>query len=154
MKKTNLSALIRNLTVLVFLLSFTACATISSFDQYAYTQTTSLKVDAMNTMDLATDEYTTHEKTVQDLQTKLQKVYEYGKNRPQNGITLKMWDKLLDANGHLLGGFIKRWQNEHKLNAVFVREEKKIIDEAFDQIAGLESHKIKTPNLRQLTDKL
>src|SRR5665647_2692675 len=98
MKKTYLSVLIRNLTILVFLLSFTGCATISSFDQYAYTQTTSLKVDAMNTMDLATDEYTTHEKTVQDLQTRLQKVYEYEKNRPKNEITLKMWDKLLDAD--------------------------------------------------------
>lgn len=148
MKKTNLSVLIRNLTILVFILSFTACATISSFDQYAYTQTTSLKVDAMNTMDLATDEYATHEKTVQDLQTKLQKVYAYEKNRPKNEITLKMWDKLLDGNGHLLGGFIKRWQTEHKLNAVFVREEKKIIDEAFDQIAGLESHKIKSSDIK------
>lgn len=148
MKKTNLSVLIRNLTILVFILSFTACATISSFDQYAYTQTTSLKVDAMNTMDLATDDYATHEKTVQDLQTKLQKVYAYEKNRPKNEITLKMWDKLLDGNGHLLGGFIKRWQTEHKLNAVFVREEKKIIDEAFDQIAGLESHKIKSSDIK------
>jgi len=148
MKKTYFSAPIRNLTILVFLLSFTACATISPFDQYAYTQTTSLKVDAMNTMDLATDDYATHEKTVQDLQTKLQKVYEYEKNRPRNEITLKMWDKLLDANGHLLGGFIKRWQGEHKLNAVFVREEKKIIDEAFDQIAGLESHKIKASDIK------
>lgn len=148
MKKTNLSVLIRNLTILVFILSFTACATISSFDQYAYTQTTSLKVDAMNTMNLATDDYATHEKTVQDLQTKLQKVYAYEKNRPKNEITLKMWDKLLDGNGHLLGGFIKRWQTEHKLNAVFVREEKKIIDEAFDQIAGLESHKLKSSDIK------
>jgi hypothetical protein len=146
MKKTYFSVSIPNLAILVFLLSFTACATISPFDRYAYTQTTSIKVDAMNTMDLATDEYATHEKAVQDLQTKLQKVYEYEKNRPRNEITLKMWDKLLDANGHLLGGFIKRWQAEHKLNAVFVSEEKRIIDEAFDQIAGLESHKIKTPN--------
>lgn len=102
----------------------------------------------MNTMNLATDDYATHEKTVQDLQTKLQKVYAYEKNRPKNEITLKMWDKLLDANGHLLGGFIKRWQTEHKLNAVFVREEKKIIDEAFDQIAGLESHKLKSSDIK------
>jgi len=100
MKIIYLSASIRNLAILVFLLSITACATISSFDQHAYTQTTSLKVDAMNTMDLATDEYATHEKTVQELQTKLQKVYEYEKNRPRNEITLKMWDKLLDADGH------------------------------------------------------
>lgn len=148
MKKTNFSALFRNLAILIFLFSFTACATISSFDQYAYTQTTSLKVDALNTMDLATDEYSAHEKNVQELHTNLQKIYEYEKNRPRNEITLKMWNIILDTNGHLLGGFIKRWQNEHKLNAVFVQEEKKIVADAFDQIAGLESHKIKSSDIK------
>jgi len=148
MKKTNLSGLIRHLTILVLLLSFAGCATISTFDQYAYTQTTSLKVDALNIMDKATEEYTTNEKIVQELQTNLQKVYEYEKNRPKNEFTIKMWDKIIDANGHLLGGFIRRWQKEHKLNAVFVQEEKKIIDLAFDQIAGLESHKIKSSDIK------
>ncbi len=148
MNKYNLSHSVRNLTMLVVLLSLAACATISSFDQYAYTRTTSLKVDALNTMSLATEDYTTNEKTVQDLQTNLQKVYEYEKNRPKNEITLKMWDKILDANGHLLCGFIKRWQTEKKLNAVFVQEEKKLVGEAFDQIAGLESHKIKPSDIK------
>ena len=134
------------MTMLVVLLTFAACASISTFDQYAYTQTTSLKVDALNTMDLATTDFASNEKAVQELQTKLQKVYEYEKNRPKNEITLKMWNILLDTNGHLIGGFLKRWENEKKLNAVFVQEEKKIVGEAFDQIAGLESHKIKTPN--------
>ena len=148
MKKNYLSAYTRQLAILVILLSFAACATISSFDQYAYTQTTSLKVDALNTMSLATQEYATNEKTVQELQTNLQKVYEYEKNRPKNEITLKMWDALLNPDGHLLGGFIKRWQTEKKLNAVFVQEEKKIVGEAFDQIAGLESHKIKPSDIK------
>ncbi len=143
MNKFNSLKLTRQLTLVLVLISFAACASISSFDQYAYTQTTSLKVDALNTMSLAIKEYSASEKTVQELQTNLQKVYEYEKNRPKNEITLQLWDKLLDANGHLLGGFIMRWQNEKKLNAVFVQEEKKIVAEAFDQIAGLESHKIK-----------
>jgi hypothetical protein len=146
MNKFNALKLTRQLVLLLFLFSFAACASISPFDQYAYTQTTSLKVDALNIMSLATKEYSASEKTVQELQTNLQKVYEYEKNRPKNEITLQLWDKLLDANGHLLGGFIMRWQNESKLNAVFVQEEKKIVAEAFDQIAGLESHKIKTSN--------
>ena len=133
--------------MLIVLVTWAACATISSFDQYAYTRTTSLKVDALNTLSLATGEYATNEKAVQELQTNLQKAYEYEKNRPKNEITLSMWDLLLNPEGHLLGGFIKRWQNEKKLNAVFIQEEKKLIGEAFDQIAGLESHKIKKPNL-------
>ena len=83
---------------------------------------------------------------MQELQTNLQKIYEYEKNRPKNEINIQLWNKILDANGHLLGEFLKRWQNEKKLNAVFVQEEKKIVGEAFDQIAGLESHKIKSSN--------
>jgi len=149
MKKNNLSGLMRNLTMLVVLLSFAACASISTFDQYAYTQTTSLKVDALNTMDLATTDFASNEKTVQELQTNLQKVYEYEKNRPKNEITLKMWNILLDTNGHLIGGFLKRWENEKKLNAVFVQEEKKIVGDAFDQIAGLESHKLKPSDIKK-----
>jgi len=148
MKKLNLVGLLRNLTMLIVLFSFSACATISSFDQYAYMQTTSLKVDALNTMDLATMEYVSNEKTVLELQTKLDKAYEYEKNRPKNEITIKMWNIILDTNGHLLGGFIKRWKTETKLNAVFIQEEKKIVAEAFDQIAGLESHKIKSTDIK------
>ena len=147
MKRTNSLCYVRYLTMLIVLVTWAACATISSFDQYAYTRTTSLKVDALNTLSLATGEYATNEKAVQELQTNLQKAYEYEKNRPKNEITLNMWDLLLNPEGHLLGGFIKRWQNEKKLNAVFIQEEKKLIGEAFDQIAGLESHKIKKPNL-------
>ncbi|MEI6556396.1 MAG: hypothetical protein WCL70_12470, partial [Paludibacter sp.] len=63
-------------------------------------------------------------------------------------ITLQLWDKLLDSNGHLLGGCLKRWQTEKKLSAVFVQEEKKIVGEAFDQIAELESKKIKASDIK------
>ena len=153
MKKTYLPTLFQHLTLLVLILSFTACATISSFDQYAYAQTTSLKVDAINTMSMAISNYSTNEKTVQELQTKLQKAYEYEKNRPKNEITLKMWTILLDSNGHLLGGFITRWEKEQKLNAVFIQEEKKIVGDAFDQIAGLESQKIKPTDIGVVTSK-
>lgn len=153
MKKTYLSTLFHHLTLLVVILSFAACATISSFDQYAYAQTTSLKVDAINTMSMATGNYSTNEKTVQELQTKLQKAYEYEKSRPKNEITLKMWTILLDSNGHLLGGFITRWEKEQKLNAVFIQEEKKIVGDAFDQIAGLESQKIKPTDIGVVTSK-
>jgi len=54
-----------------------------------------------------------------------------------------MWDLLLNTDGHLLGGFLKRWEDKSVLGVTFVNEEKKIISDAFDQIAGLESGKIK-----------
>ena len=139
----------RNLTMLFVILSAVSCASISSFDQQAYTQTTSIKVDALNLMDLAKYDYATQEKNVKEYLTKQQKVYEYEKNRPKNEITLKLWDKLLDKNGHLLGGFINRWDTESKLNETYIAEAKKLVDKAFDQISGLESNKIKPSDLPQ-----
>ena len=137
----------KSIAVIFALLSAVSCASISSFDQYAYIQTTSIKVDALETMDLAKENYSAHEKNVQELKTKLQKIYEYEKNRPKNEITIKLWDTLLDTNGHLLGGFISRWQKEQKLNETYITEAKKLVDKAFDQIAGLESKKIRSSDL-------
>lgn len=138
---------IRNIATIFLLLSFIGCAAISSFDQHAYSQTTSLKVDALNIMDLAKDEYSAHEKSVKEFQTQLQKIYEYEKNRPKNEITIQLWDKLVDKNGHLLGGFLNRWETDKKLGETYIVEAKKLIDKAFDQIAGLESKKLKPSDI-------
>jgi len=136
-------------SMIIVIMSCAACVSISSFDQYAYAQTTSIKVDALNLMDLAKEDYSLHQLSVRDFQTKLRKVYEYERNRPKNDITLKLWDKLLDPEGHLLGGFLIRWEDEKVLNETFITEEKKLIDQAFDQIAGLESKKIKSTDIAQ-----
>ncbi len=127
---------------IVLIVSF-GCASISSFDQYAYIQTTSLKVDALNIMDLAIEDYETHKLEVKELQTSLQKLYEYEKNRINNEITLQMWDKLLNEEGHLLGGFIKKWEKDTTLNIAFINNSKKQVSSAFDIIASLESNKNK-----------
>lgn len=137
------SATVRKLVLLLLVFFFAGCVSISTFDQYAYVQTTSLKVDALNLMGQATDSFTLHAKNVTELNTCLQKVYEYERNRPKNDITLQQWNLLLSRDGHLLGGFLKRWEDKSVLGATFVQEEKNIISDAFDQIAGLESGKIK-----------
>jgi len=137
------------LQILLIILIFVGCSTISRFSQYAYIQTTSLKVDALSIMDLAKDAYSGHQNSVFELQTNLQKLYEYERNRPKNEITIKLWDKLLDPKGHLLGGFLTRWQLEEKLNEVFISEVKKLVSEAFDLIAGLESNKIKSKEISE-----
>ena len=140
---TNTRATMHKLTLLLLLFSFVGCSSISTFDQHAYIQTTSLKVDALNLMTQATDSFSIHAKNVAEVKTNLQKIYEYERNRPKNEVTVKMWDLLLNSDGHLLGGFLKRWEDKSVLGATFVNEEKKIISDAFDQIAGLESGKIK-----------
>lgn len=145
--KMRAKAIINNIIIIFAILSVTSCATISNFDQYAYIQTTSIKVDALSIMDLATTEYKDNAKDVREFEIKLQKVYEYERNRPKNKVTLELWDKLMDTKGHLLGGFLFRWKNEQKLGETFITESKKLVFKAFDQISGLESKKIKPSDL-------
>lgn len=137
----------RKLLLLSFFLAFWACASISKFDQFAYVQTTSLKVDALELMDFAVDSFDKHADEVKKLNADLQKIYEYEKNRPKNDITIKMWEKLLDEDGHLLGSFLAKWKTEGPQGKVMITEAKKIIGPAFDQIAQLESKKIKAADL-------
>ena len=119
------------------------CATISKFDQYAYTQATSLKVDVLSVMGHATESYPLHQAEAATLKTSLDKMYEYEKNRPKNAITEKMWSVLTDSTGHLYGGFVKRWEKEDKLDTAFIRISKELVGQSFDQISQLESGKVK-----------
>ncbi|MDN3547689.1 hypothetical protein [Mucilaginibacter aquaedulcis] len=123
--------------------------TISTFDQNAYTQVTSLKVDALDLMDKATDNYTTHESEVKIVQLNIEKAIEYDKHRPHNEITTKMWTILNDPDGHLFGGFLVKWKKDGKCGVAFVADKKKQIGSAFDQIAELESKKIKPSEVNQ-----
>ena len=120
-----------------------ACSTISKFDQYAYTQTTSLKVDVLSVMGHAKENYPLHQQEVQQVQTSLSKMYEYEKNRTRNAITEKMWFALTDSTGNLYGSFIKRWQKEGMLDTAFIRISQDLVSQSFDQISQLESGKIK-----------
>lgn len=138
---------LRHIAAILLLICFSGCRLlspgISSFDSYAYLQTTSLKVDALNLMGKATEDYHLHQTAVQELETNVQKIYEYEKHRPKNEFTTAQWELLADSSGHLLGGFFMKWRTETKLNLVYIREKKKQVAEAFDQIAELESKKIK-----------
>ncbi len=126
------------------------CYTISTFDQYAYQQTTSLKVDALALMDLAVDSASTHFAEINDITTRIDKAYEYEKLRPKNEISAGMWDILKNPDRNLLGGFLKRWQERQLLNAAYIEDKKEQIARAFDIIAGLESSKLKAEEAQSL----
>ena len=133
------------------LLWLSSCATISVFDQYAYAQTTALKVDALNLMDKATATYASQEEAIKAVTTQIEKAYEYEAHRPKNAITLKMWQILKNPERNLFGGFVKRWKSESTLNAAFVTEARIQVAEAFDMIVELESQKIKPSNEKVTT---
>lgn len=136
------------LSVKSFLLLFplfalvSSCVSTARFDQYAYAQTTSAKVEALDLLSNATQNAGDFGDRIKEMDLKLQKIYEYEKNRPKNGITTKMWELMLDPDKRLYGGFVKRWKAESKLSATFVGEASKLIASGFDKIAELESNKI------------
>ena len=128
--------------LLPLLFVINSCVSTANFDQYAYAQTTAVKVEAMDLMSNATQNVSGFTTQIKDVDLKLQKIYEYEKNRPKNEVTVKMWDLLLDPNKQLYGGFIKRWQTDSTLNKTFVDEAVKLIGSGFDKVAELESKKI------------
>ena len=116
---------------------------IAGFDQTAYTQVTSLKVDALDVMSKANEHYTQHETEIKSLQLNIDKAIEYDKHRPKNENTVQMWELLNSPTGHLLGGYFVRWKQKTMLDTAFISDQKKIIGRSFDRIAELESKKIK-----------
>lgn len=126
----------------IFLPVFAACSYTAPYSQFAYEKTISLKVEALQLMDQATEPYSSHAAEVQNLETNLEKAYEYAKGRPKNEISTKQWQILKDPDRNLLGGFLKRWRTESTLSPTFIKEAKGLVSEAFDTISGLESGKI------------
>lgn len=129
-------------------LTFCACSYIAPYSHFAYQQATSLKVEALALMDKAAEQSASHENEIKELETKIEKAYEYAKGRPKNDLSAEQWQILKDPNKNLLGGFIKRWRKESTLSTHFIKEAKGLVADAFDTISGLESGKIKKSDVK------
>ena len=126
----------------------TACSSISVYSPEAYKQAVDLKIESLNLMSSATRPFSDYEEDVSFLKTELSKAYEFAKGRPNNEISTKQWEILIDENRNLLGGFLKRWENDETLSEMFVTEAQKLVSDAFDTIIGLESGKISPSELK------
>jgi hypothetical protein len=130
---------------LVLVLSILAACSnlIAVYSQTAYEQATSIKAESLVLMSKATEPYSQHAQEVAALMLNVDKAYEYAKGRPRNEISTEQWAKIKDPNSNLLGGFLKRWEEQGRLSSVFVKEAEAQIAKAFDQIIELESGKNK-----------
>jgi hypothetical protein len=137
--KTKIQAALTVISLGLFILS---CSTVSVFSPEAYKQAVDLKVESLNLMSDATMPFTDFEEDVDFLKTEIEKAYEFSKGRPNNEISTKQWEILNNPDGNLLGGFLKRWEEEGKLSQMFVTEMRMLVSDAFDTIIGLESGKI------------
>jgi hypothetical protein len=133
---------------LIFCLFLMACTTISPFNQKAYEQATSLKAESSALMDKATKPFSECRSEVESLRLNLEKAYEYAKGLPKNEITTKQWEILKAPDGHLLGGFLKRWEEKSELSDAFIKAAKELISDGFDMIIELESGKRKPSEVK------
>jgi hypothetical protein len=144
-KRNQITALCLFITISMLL---TACSSISVYSPEAYKQAVGLKIESLNLMSSATMPYSDYEEDVAFLKTELSKAYEFAKGRPNNEISTNQWKILLDQDRNLLGGFLKRWEEEETLSEMFVSEAQKLVSDAFDTIIGLESGKISPSELK------
>ena len=132
------------LTPLFFVLAFAGCWTPSAvFNQRAYEQDVSLKVDALAIMDQATSPYDSSYADIQLLRKNLRKAYEYAKGLPNNENTVQQWEILLDPKGDLLIAFLDEWKTKGTLKPGYIMIKEGLVSEGFDAIIGLESGKKK-----------
>lgn len=124
---------------------FYACTgpRIALYNETAYSNAVSLKVESLALMDKATDSSTAHVQEIGNLENNIEKAYQYVRWLPRNELTVAQWEILKDPNRDLLGGFLKKWENEKVLHVVFIKEKKKQISDAFDEILKLETGKNK-----------
>jgi hypothetical protein len=126
----------------------TCAPAISLFSESAYRQAVELKVVSLEMLDRASQPYAEHKAEAVQLRLELLKAYEYAKGRPDNEISTRQWEIMIDPEGNLMGGFFTRWENRGTLPPAFIREFRDVISDAFDTIIGLESGKIKPDQVR------
>jgi hypothetical protein len=132
-----------SLLVAIWVVIFTyQCAPlIARFDPVAFQQATSLRVESLIMMDKAIESYSQNEQEINALMLKVEQAYEYAFNKPKNKLTANQWKILKNQDRNLLGGFMKRWKEKDRLDAVYIEEAKGIIADAFDTIIDLEKRK-------------
>ena len=132
------------LLVLIVFFVFISCVPFTArFSPYVYQQAISLKVESLTLMDKATENFSKHKSEVEKFKTKLEIAYEYAKGIPNNTFSKSQWEILISPDRNLLGGFLKKWEKNTKLNPVFINERKDQVAKAFDKIIKLETKKIK-----------
>ncbi len=137
-----------SISILTFSLAAWSCSNISVFSPEAYKQAVELKVESLELMSFATSPYDDNEESVTYLKTELRKAYEFALGRPNNELSAGQWEILIDEEGNLLGGFLKRWETEETLSEMFITEMQLLVSDAFHTIIGLESGKIDPSELK------
>ena len=118
---------------------------IAAYDQYAYTQTTSIKIDVLNLIDKSNESYFKHQQETEEVVSSINKMKEYERHRTNDQTTSQMWEVIIDSTGEkgLVGRFLTKWKNDTTIKKIIIEDAKPLIGYGFDLIAELESKKLK-----------
>lgn len=126
-----------------FAIGISCSPSIALYDQFAYTQATSLKVDLQNLADESSSvTFSDAKQDIDKMNTQLEKDYEYAKGLSKNSITTAQYEILRSDNG-FYKTFLKTWKLKGKLNETEAGEISIKIGQLVDKIIELENGKNK-----------
>lgn len=132
----------KNLFILIVcLLVLTSCA--PTYSPYLYDQTSELKTQSLLLMDKATEPFSKYETKINLLKSDLESVSRQEQLRKSNQAKIKQWNLLLNPQGHLLYGFLHKWQQDTILSETFVNLERKLVGESFELLRETEKMRLK-----------
>lgn len=134
----------KNFYWLFLLASLISCKpTIALYDQYAYTQATSLKVDMQNlALESSIVSYDAAKPDIDKVNVELQKTYEYNKGRDLNSLSTKQYEILISDKG-FYKQFLNNWKSSGKESEAFAQDASEKIGQLLDQAIKLENGKNK-----------
>ncbi len=143
LSSTPLKVCVKKLVILLGVIAVVGCATVASKDSVSLQNAIDLKVESLALVEKAVDPPEMHSTQIDDLRLKLLKALEYEKTRGElNAVSIEQWKILIDPNGHLLGGFLQKWETDGiGRSPAFLNGVKQTITQAFDHIIKLESQK-------------
>ena len=100
----------RVITVMFAFLFYLGCNYIAPYNQHAYEQTTSLKVEALSLVAMANEPYSDHEKEIERFKLRMLKAYEYARGIPKNLEAADQWTILINPEGRSMFGFLDFWK--------------------------------------------
>ncbi|GAB5472445.1 MAG: hypothetical protein Mars2KO_05440 [Maribacter sp.] len=132
---------IKNSCIVLFLaLTVLGCA--SLYDHFTYTETIETKLSTLSLMDKSDEPFSDYADEITDLRNQLKKMEIYEKGKNKNEITSRMWE-LLGSEEHLVGSYLKLWEEQGNLSPAFTEEAIPQIEKAYDLMLLFETKKDK-----------
>ena len=132
----------RVITVMFAFLFLFGCNYIAPYNQHAYEQTTSLKVEALSIVAKANEPYSDHEKEIEQFKLRMLKAQEYARGIPKNLEAAEQWEILTNPEGKSMFGFLGFWKKNNQVSEVFAEEYRKEVEKHFNAIIEHEAGKM------------